>query len=394
MTIRFSNWQWEEPGLKDYWAEATKAFMAANPNIKVEPYGIPWKGYYDKVTTEVQSGSAADVMMITFDRYYQFQAMGAFVPLDDYLAKTDILSRFQDQQKTDMAVGGKIYGVISYMRNWQILYNKAALAEAKLEIPKTPDDFLNVCNKLTKKRSDGTVERYGYALTTQSKDGGFYSDIFFWVNGFGGNFAKDGKPTATDPKVVSAITFFKKMFDSGCIPQGVGFGTYSQWFPEGKLTMLHGGQQNWTFVEQQNAKMLADTGFFAAPFPNATSPGGVQGILVVSKDSKNKDAAFKLIEFASQADWQKKWLGASNFIPGQKGVVDEALLTKSPFMKLFLDAQAFAKPVAPPGLEIYSGEFQTKVEMAIEKVLYSNAPVEATLQQLQKDLEAFVASKK
>ena len=45
-------------------------------------------------------------------------------------------------------------------------------------------------------------------------------------------------------------------------------------------------------------------------------------------------------------------------------------------------------------LQTYSGEFQKIVEDAVEKILYANADVDATMAQLQKDLEAFVASKK
>jgi multiple sugar transport system substrate-binding protein len=394
VTIRYSNWQWEEPGLQDFWANAVAAFSEANPGITVEKYGIPWKGYYDKVTTEVQSGAAADVMMITFDRYHQFRAMGALTPLDNYLAKTDILERFQEQQKTDLAIDGKIYGVISYMRNWQINYNKAFYEEAGLAIPTTPEEFLDAAVKLTKKRADGTVERYGYAMATQSKDGGMYSDVFFWVNGFGGNFAKDGVPTATDPNTVAAIKFLKKMFDSGAMPSGVGFGTYQQWFPEGKLAMLHGGQQNWVFVEKQNPDLLKDVGFFPAPFPNATSPGGIQGILVISKDSKHPEEAFKFIEFVSQPDWQRSWLMASKMIPAQKGIADQAYVDQYPYMQVFMDAMPYARPIAPPGFEVYSGEFQKIVEDAVEKILYTNADVDATMAQLQAELEAFVASKK
>src|SRR5690554_1339633 len=61
-TLRFSWWGGDErhtPTLK-----ALDAYMAKNPNVKVEGEYGGWDGYYQKLVTQLAGGTAADLIQI------------------------------------------------------------------------------------------------------------------------------------------------------------------------------------------------------------------------------------------------------------------------------------------------------------------------------------------
>ncbi|MCL4459239.1 MAG: sugar ABC transporter substrate-binding protein [Chloroflexi bacterium] len=392
--VRFASWQWGEPGFGDFYRAAAKAFEVANPAIHIEEYSLPVSQYFDKMLIEVQSGSPADLIMLRGANYLQYVSMGVLKPLDDYLAKTDILSRWDPAQTSVLKVDGKIYGLLMMTRNYQIVYNKKAFAAAGIDkFPQTPEEFYAAAVKLTKKGITGE-QNYGYAFATTQKDYGFYEDIVLWVNCFGGNFARDGKVTATDPNTIKGLAFMKSLFDAGVTPKGVGFDQTQQWLAEGKLGMLHGGPFVYKFIEQRFPDKIQDIGFAGLPSPNHTSTGGPQNVLVIPAAAKNSDAAWEFMKFLAQPDWQRKFPEMTFSLPGMGDALSPDFQAKYPWFKIFADAQPYTITIAPPGFEIYFSEWQKLVGDKVEGMFYNNRPPAQVAQDIQKTLEEFVASKK
>ena len=61
------------------------------------------------------------------------------------------------------------------------------------------------------------------------------------VLGFGGAFFRGAKPTATDPKVVSALRFVKDLWDNNQIPRGLDAVTINNLFTQGKIASIISG---------------------------------------------------------------------------------------------------------------------------------------------------------
>jgi multiple sugar transport system substrate-binding protein len=392
--LRFANWQWGEPGFGDFYKAAEKAFVAANPGVTIEEYALPVNQYFDKMLTDVQSGSPADLMMLRGSNYAQFQSMGALTALDDRFAKTDILSRWDPAQSTVLKIDGKTYGLLMLTRNYQIIYNKKAFAAAGItKFPTTPDEFLAAATKLTRKTSTGE-QYYGYSFATTQKDFGFYEDIVLWANCFGGNFAKEGKITATDPNTIKGLTFMKSMFDAGVMPKGLEFSETQTRLANGSLAMLHGQPGVYSFVQQQAPDKLADIDFGGMPCPNHTSTGGPQNVLVIPAKGKNPDLAFEFMKFLASPEWQRKFPDMTFSLPGMQNALSPDFQTKYPWFKVFSDAQPYTIIIAPSGFEIYQSEWQKIVGDRVEAMFYTNKPSDQTAQDVQKALSDFVASKK
>ncbi|MCC6147901.1 MAG: sugar ABC transporter substrate-binding protein [Anaerolineaceae bacterium] len=394
VTLRFASWQWGEPGFGDFYREAAEGLHELNPNITVEEYSLPVDQYFDKMLTEVQSGSPADLIMLRGSLYPQYVAMGALEPLDDRLAQTDIIQRWDPAQTTVLKIDGKTYGLLMMTRNYQMVYNKAAFKEAGIDkFPETPEEFYEATVALTRKDAATGEQKYGLAFPTTVNDYGFYEGIMLWVNCYGGNFAKDGKITATDPNTIKGLEFMKRMFDAKVTPLGITFSEQQQRIIDGNLGMLVGGPFVYPFLEKLDAEKVKNIDFGGTPCPNHTSTGGPQNVIVIPAAAKNKDAAWEYIKFIAQPEWQAKFPELTFSQPGMEGAMSADFAKQYPWFKIFSDAAPYTISISPPGFEIYQSEWQRIVGEKVEQMFYNNLPPEQVAQDIQTALEEFVAEK-
>ncbi len=390
--VRYPNWQWGQIGFKDFFGEAAQAFEKENPNVQIEGITIPVGQYFDKMITEIQAGAPADLIMLRGDNYHQFVSMGALEALDRWMDRTDIKKTFYPEQRTFAGVDGKTYGLLVLNRTLQLIYNKAIFKDAGVALPKTQEEFLETAKKLTVRDKDGNVVRYGMALmTTNERD--LYEFLLMFIVGYGGNFAKDGKPTAMDPRVIDGVKLYKRFFDAGVIPKGMNRNQFRQLFWEGKVAMYPEGSWQWAAIEKANPGILKDVDFAPVPWPNQMSTGGAQNFMAIPQQAKHKDEAWKYLELIARPEWQRRYAELTQSIPGRLGTIDAAFLGKYPWFKPFLEGQKHVSPVSPPGLELVNEEFQKIVRDKVSEVLFKNRPVEQAMAEAQQDLERLVARK-
>lgn len=390
--VRYPNWQWGQIGFKDFFGEAAQAFEKENPNVQIEGITIPVGQYFDKMITEIQAGTPADLIMLRGDNYHQFVGMDALEPLDRWLDKTDIKKAYYPEQHTFAMLGGKIYGLLVLNRTLQLLYNKALFKAAGVPLPTTQEAFLEAAKKLTMRDANGNVVRYGTALmTTNERD--LYEFLLLFVVGYGGNFARDGKPTATDPRVLEGVKLYKRIFDAGVLPKGMNRNQFRQLFWEGKVAMYPEGSWQWAAIQKANPSILKDVEFAPVPWPNHMSTGGAQNFLAIPRQAKHKEEAWKYLELISRPEWQRRYAELTQSIPGRQGMIDAAFLAKYPWFNAFLEGQKSVSPVSPPGLELVNEEFQKIVLDKVSEVLFRNRLVEQAMAEAQQDLERLVARK-
>lgn len=394
VTLRFASWQWGEPGFGDFYREVGAALHEQQPNITVEEYSLPVDQYFDKMLTEVQSGSPADLIMLRASLYPQYVAMQALEPIDDLLATTDIVDRWDPAQTSVLKIDGKTYGLLMMTRNYQIVYNKEAFKEAGVDkFPETPEEFYEATVALTRKDAASGEQKYGLAFPTSVNDYGFYEGIMLWVNCYGGNFAKDGQITATDPNTIKGLDLMKRMFDAKVTPLGITFSEQQQRIIDGNLAMLTGGPFVYPFLEKIDAEKVKNIDFGGTPCPNHTTTGGPQNVLVIPAAAKNKAAAWEYIKVAAQPEWQAKFPELTFSQPGMKGAMKEDFAKQYPWFKIFLDASPYAISISPPGFAIYQSEWQRIVGEKVEAMFYKNISPEKTAQDIQTALEEFIAEK-
>lgn len=280
-------------------------FMKKYPDIKVV---IKDSGVNNQVfVTEVLAGNAPDVAFFGEDGVYLFAPQDAFLDLGPYIEKWD-KSKRDDFFKPVWAFGdygGKQYGVPWIAHAMALVYNKGMFREAGLDPekpPKTWDELYAYAEKLTK------GEQFGFGLVgKQSHDMAWNWYTFAWQNGAQLGKQVDGKwqIALNSPQAVEALDFYIKL-KKVAPPESSSSasGEIDQLFQKKRVAMYILGP--WAVAGVRKAAPDIDVGVAALPFKTTQATTIGAGLLTVPRSSKNKDAAWKLIDFLTEVEQQVK----------------------------------------------------------------------------------------
>ncbi|MDF3146223.1 MULTISPECIES: sugar ABC transporter substrate-binding protein [unclassified Streptomyces] len=326
----------------DIWKEVIADFQKANPDIKVEYVGIPSTDYQSKVDTAIQGGGLPDVGGVGAAMLAGFVAQSALEPLDDRLAKSSLNGKLNEDMLTSMkAAGGgddKLYSAPTSANNGVLYYRTDLFKKAGLDEPATWDKFYEAAEKLTdaKKNEFGYTIRGGAGSIAQALDAmyGQSGITSFWDAG-------GEKTTVNDPKNVEALekyaALYKKVTPAADLNNDFTK-MVAQW-DSGTIGMLNHNLGSY----QDHVKALGVENFRGIPQP--TGPDGkrvqvsnpVDG-LGLFKSSKNKEAAWKFIEFAASHESNSKWNESAGAIPSNTEAAKDAWISKAEPTKLAAQA--------------------------------------------------------
>jgi multiple sugar transport system substrate-binding protein len=389
VTLRMGTWQADDPAFGPFYKEAIAAFEKENPEIEIVLEHSPSAAYWDKLLTQIATKNAPDIMKFAGYNFHEYVAMGALEPLDEYLAKTDILKRWYPVQKTFPVVNGKTYAVILMQRGTAVYYNKRMLQEAGLQVPKDLKEFVEAARKLTK-RQGGEIVQYGLGLRTDPKHQDVNEYTLLFVLAHGAHWTDNGKWKLTDPKVVKAVQYVKDLYDAGVSPLSAQPNLLRELFWQEKLAMHIDGPWYWAQIEKGNPGMVKDVGTFLLPAAaggSAVSTGGPMNLIGVSRNAKHKEEAWKFIAFISRPEWQNKFTDYSFNTGGMKGSVTPQFLKTNPWFSTFADAVDVAKQIPPPGFETRYTPFRKAVNSALGEIFILNRPVRESLKVVQDQME-------
>ena len=336
--LRVSTWQWTQAGFKEFFEAASQAFSQKYPNLMIKPEALPKTEYFDKMIIQTKAGNPPDVMMMD-GILVQMMDEGELEPLDDWLGKTDILKRWHPLQKKLCVHGGKTYALINMLSNWgTILYNQELFDKAGAKVPDSPEEFLEAAKKI---RGLGkNVFGYG-TMTKQSPEFQLVgTDLTHWVFAYGGNWVKDGKPTIHSSEVISAVKFYKQLYDADVTPKGMETGQYRQMFWQEQLGMIVDGPWQLAPILAKNPKMPKILGARGMVMARGIPPKYLASSnqLGIPKRGKNKEQAWKFVEFIAQPEWQRKFLELTYTTPGMVGVEPSPEIAKKvPWLKTFVE---------------------------------------------------------
>jgi multiple sugar transport system substrate-binding protein len=180
-----------------YWASWTgafeemvkriaNAFMAKNPDVQVNHLVIPGSEMDAKIMTGVAANDPPDVAMIWgAQRVYSLADQGALYPLEDALQGAD-LSRFREfVYPAIWELGrykGKVYAVPQWVQSYCHIWNRDYVEQAGLNSeqgPRTTDELFDWAMKLTRRRSDGSIDVLGYYSSWMQLNMSIFGGKFF-----------------------------------------------------------------------------------------------------------------------------------------------------------------------------------------------------------------------
>lgn len=287
-TVSFYSWD-NEASMKPVLDE----FKKENPSIDLKvSYGTPVQGYISTLQTRINSGTAADVFIITAEN--KTEIMNGGFAKD--LSGEPWISNIADAAKATYTKDGKVYGAATSSWGGGILYNKDLLAKVGFtNPPQSWDDFLALCKKL---KDAGITPFYEPADTIpvslaalvglQNQASGGTMDADIWSGKT--SFAK----TWTGP-----LEDWSKLFSQGLVSPSVAGLTGDQItseFQRGSVAMISTG--SWALGSIKKAAPNMNLAFMPVPGDSGTYwAGAVSPGYAINAKTEHPKAAEKLVEF-------------------------------------------------------------------------------------------------
>lgn len=281
----------------EYTGEAVTAFMAANPEIKVEQEPGEWSGYWDRLATQVAASDEPDV--INMDGKYVAEYAGRGVLADLEQLPID-LSAIAPSDLDSGRLDGTLYALSTGQNAWVIMASPTVFEAAGVEMPDdttwTWDDFKALAQAIT----DSDADAVGVA------GNGSYADMTIWARQHGEDlWSADG--VAMSPETLES--WFQLYLDLQTSGAGLGAtameeeGTLSleqQAFSVGKVGMM------WAWTNQlgsiRDASGQDDVVMLRPPsLAGSAAENGLFGkasmFWAISSRSDVQESAAKLVDF-------------------------------------------------------------------------------------------------
>ncbi|MGA5758791.1 ABC transporter substrate-binding protein [Nonomuraea bangladeshensis] len=286
-------------------------FEQKNPGLKVKFTTLPENDLRPAVTKDVATKAGQyDVTMIGSYEVPIWAKNGWIVPLDDYVAKDtawdsgDVLQPIKDIVSAD----GKLYGAPFYGSSSFLFYRKDLAEKAGVKIPEKPTwkQVADAAAKMDDKK--GGVS--GICLRGLPGWGQNLASLTTVINTFGGRwFDEQWQPQLTSPETTKAVQFYVDLLREHGQPDAAkdGWEGCLQQITQGKTAMWYDDTVFAGSALQQATPEIKDNLAFAlAPVERTDASGWLWSwALGITESSKNKDAAWKFISWATSKEYIK-----------------------------------------------------------------------------------------
>jgi multiple sugar transport system substrate-binding protein len=370
-------------------------FERENPGIRVVVQQIPWTAAHEKLLTGFVGGSPPDLAQLGNTWIPEFAAIGALEPLDARVAASKALAPadyYEGIWKTN-GFDGATYGVPWYVDTRVLFYRKDLLAAAGYaEIPRTWSGWREAMRKI---RGPNTGARFAILLPTSEWEQvtifGLQERSPLLVDGgTRGGFAQ--------PAFERAADFYVGLYREGLAPvvSYTQLGNPYQEFNRGYVSMWITGPWNLGEFRRRLPPELQDT-WMTAPVP---APDGQEwpgyslaggSSIALFRASKQKDAAWKFLEYLSRPEVQTRFYALSGDLPARRASWDDPLLANDDKARAFRDQLTRVTPLPRvPEWEQIAQRLWEDMESAIR----GRETVPATLTSLDHDVDLILAKRR
>ncbi|MER8980212.1 sugar ABC transporter substrate-binding protein [Mesorhizobium sp. M0870] len=299
-----------------YFADVKKEFEAANPGITVKFEVVPWDVLLQKLTTDITAGTNADLSIIGTRWLIDFVQQDVAEPLDGYI-KPDFKDRFIDTFLSPSIMDGKTYGLPIAASARAMYYNKELFEKA--DIAKPPATWTELQDDARKIKALGSGT-FGFGLQGKEIETDVYYYYAMWSQGTE-ILNKDGTSGLSTPGALEAAKLYKSMIDEGLTEPGVTSNSredVQNLFKQGKVGMMITAP----FLSNQIKDEAPNLKYGVAAIPagptGARGTYGVTDSIIMFKNSKNKDEAWKLLDFLFTTEQRAKFTQGEGFLPVNK----------------------------------------------------------------------------
>jgi multiple sugar transport system substrate-binding protein len=313
--------------------------------IKVVIDMVTYGEVIEKHMMELSSGTAAHDLY-DCDSIYLPQYVPYCVPIDTYMNDPKlmdpdmVMNDFYPQLIEGLSYADKLYTFPQMNTFASLFYRKDLLEKAGIQAPSyneawTLDQYYDAAKKLTQDTDgDGKTDIYGATLSGARTGIGDEVYTLFWGSG-GSLFDDELKPTfgkggPDHDKMVKVLTLVQKFYTEGLVPPGATdyeIGEAAGVFEQGLVATSWNWNLCSSWMDAPTAPQHGKIGVSLIPRDDQNAKRwhrqGTKGFLI-TKNSKNKEAAYLFMQWLSRPDIQLKQIELNDSTPPRISVLEKS----------------------------------------------------------------------
>lgn len=323
VNLRWGVWA-GNPEEAEIWQQIADLVHEKNPDITITLETAPWGPYWDKLTTQLASRTAPDIISLHHMFYANYADNGLLMDIGPLIEASpeidydDFYGPAQEGLSDGDTVYAMTYGIAPYFIYYnRVLFDRAGEPYPSSETPMTFEEFSALAKRLTDK--DAGI--YGFNM-----DPNFNAILpFIWSAG-GDYLNEDGSASefgSDATRKALEVIFDLYAEDGGAKPiVDLTGGTTADDFADGKVAMMSNG--SW-MIGYINSRSNAGLDWDMAPVPagdaGSVTWSGVSGF-APSLASEHQDEAWEAIKIITGVEAQTIIGASGREFPSRVSVVD------------------------------------------------------------------------
>lgn len=380
VTLRMAIWTNSEQEVQ-FWTDIANQVTQKFPHIEMKFETDSFNNFWPKFQTGLAGGNAPDLVALHATRGQMFGARGAFVPLNDLIAKDKDL-KFEDFNKgivEALSFKGKVYALPYDYGPFMIYYNKTLFDKAGVKYPDentTWDQFVDIAKKMT--RTIDGKEVFGIAAQPMPD----HALLYAYANGT--QFAEGDKSILTNPAAVEAIQWYADLIHKHKVSAPLTDPSSNTWHRElfyaGRVAMYVDGP--WNFLNVRS-KLKDEWDIALMPKGKAGNWTSVTGSgFGIASTSKHKEEAWEALKIITSTESLTKLAKAGRGYPARNSALpafyNDTLPPKN--QRLIEKQSTMTKPIfANATFE----ETNALLKREFDKIFVAGQPVAETLKAME-----------
>lgn len=325
--------------------ELLKEFERENPDVRVLVQQVPWTAAHEKLLTAFVGETLPDVAQLGNTWIAEFAALDALAEMDGLVGASSIIEEqdyFPGIWSTNR-IGDVLYGLPWYVDTRLLFFRQDILKAAGIGRP--PRDWKEWMRAATAVKQ--FVGTNNFALFVPVND--FEMQLSLALQQ-GVPLLREGERYGnfSHPGVVTALEFYLDFFRKGLAPASSESAISNVWdeFSRGYFTFYLTGPWNIGEFRRRLPSELQND-WMTAILPGPSGPGASMAggsSLVVFEQSKQKDAAFRLVEFLSRPKIQQQFYELSGNLPPRRASWRGDRIESDPYVEAFRNQLERALP--------------------------------------------------
>jgi ABC-type glycerol-3-phosphate transport system substrate-binding protein len=382
--------------LKTELEKVTQEFETRNPNITVNLEAQPdYNTLKTKIDAALTAGNAPTIAQVYGEWAADYAGSDVLEPLTDYAASdpaaTDGLYK---GIKNSLYIDKKLYMWPFNASAVAVFYNPDQITAAGQQVPKTWDDFVTVAKAVSK---DGVVALPMDPGSSSGPAGG--TTVFELMAQANGTpvFKDDGTPQFDSKDAVAALQTLVDLKKAGALQTGTNY--------PGETAL---GAEKGTFDISTTTSVYYDQQAVGGKFQMGIAPvpagkdgkrvnqiNGTNVAMFSSATDDQKAAAWKYMQFLTEAETQSEWAQATGYLPVNPKTLElddmKAYIQKNPYVT-FASEDLANSSALPPYAWVQDG--LGDLGAALQSALAGNATPAAALKDAQDKAEKAMAADK